>query len=216
MIKRDQLRDYLRAILKDLTPGVVEFDDAVMNPAINEAVIAVARLRPEEFATVVSIAWDASSNAYKLDPAYDRILYVHGTLRDGQLRALKPRTPGEATDENPCWPHGEDPATHFIWTAHDPRRVYINGERDATEQLRATVSQLPGLDSSDGDIALSISYLPDVVDHTFKRLYQIESNTQGIQQYHDQLFRQGISNKLSADNSRSPVSAMLESTKNAV
>jgi hypothetical protein len=214
VITRTWLKSYIRAILVDNDPnGPFEFTDGVMNPAINESVIAIARLRPEEFAETIELAWDETSMGYRLPDTHDRLLFVLGHLRDNKLRALKGMTYAEATDCDSCWLHSDSQiVSTFVWSAHDPRSVRTNGKYQDGDKIVASASKLPSLSANDEELPVPIGYLPELIDHTFKRLYQIESMSQGQQNYHDQLFRQGSALKLQTDNARNPIAASNEAS----
>lgn len=183
--------------------------------ALQEAVIAVARLRPDMFSTTIKIAFDADTRSYKLADNYEYPLEVLGIIsEDGCVRSLRSSTEADKIDDGACWrlcdnnTSDVDP-THFVWSYENPRCIYIDGSAKDTDKLLVTSFTLDGchVDGNATNLKAPYSYFPEIIDYALSRLYAREDTSAGDSSFYLNRFNQMINDRMGIDRNRNPLAA---------
>lgn len=186
------------------------FPQSVRYRALQEAVIAIARLRPDQFATRIDLAYDAASDSYKLPSSHDVLISVLGMRVGGKIRSLRAVTDAELTHESSgCWRAGQDTPVmpqHFVWSPGEPRTIYVDGYQP-TGVLVVTASKIDVLavDGNATSLALPYSFFPELIDFAMSRLYARQDGSIGDAAYYLSRFRSMIDDRLNSDGLYNPL-----------
>lgn len=192
------------------------WDQDIRRRAINEALVAVVRLRPEIYSIEVNIPINTDRYTFTLPDTADHWLAVYGVIEpadNGTVeRSLKVKSERDALNEDPCWRGLDGPASFFVYNPDvAPYTVYLYGNAPAGSTLRSRVQPtVPMLTSSSGSLPIRASFIPDIVDYALARLYTREDSPPARMQFHGQMFREGVADKLQTDAARNPYIHLLD------
>jgi len=197
------------------TDELAAFPQSVRFRAIEEAVIAIARLRPDLFAKTVDAAYDADTDSFQLPAECDYPREVIG-LRDSETRrimSLRSSTEADRVDQDACWrtDQGDEASpTYYVWSPHAPRNFYIDGYRPS-DTLVITASGFDGFDVNGNvtELPLPYTYFPEIVDYALSRLYAREDTSAGDSNFYLQRFNQLMNDQLGTDRNRNPLQAAM-------
>jgi len=213
------LDGYLKRLLAEANDSEIDaaFPQTVRFRAIQEAALAVARLRPDAYAQRVELPYDPAQDAFFLSQALDYLLEVVGIRIDGQVHSLRASSDAERIKDDPCWRQNRtDIKTpeYFVWNPTSPRLVVVDGyQPDATiVAVASNLGTLP-VDGNASEINAPYSFFPDIIDHALARCYSLEDTSAGESSFYQQRFTQGVGNKVSTDQARNPMVAALMRTE---
>lgn len=204
--------EYLKLLLVEDKDVDTAFPQSARYRALQEAVIAYARLRPDQYAVLRQITYNNTLNAFELDDEFDRFLEFYGLEVGGEFSALQVKTPAQMYRENShCWRTRNDKATSFVWSPSTPRIAFIDGTADENngQRLICSVSLIDQtVDGNAGtDLKAPMSALPDIIDYALRRMYTREDTSAGIEQQYAQSFRSGVSGHQNIDTVYNPLTA---------
>lgn len=202
---------YLKELIAEEYDADIDaaFPQELRRRTLQEAVAAIARLRPDLFVSVVDLAYNAAIDGYELPDNYEYIREVIGIRMDGKIHSLRGSTEADRITGGACW--RTDQTTEitpkfYVWSPENPRLVYIDGYKP-TGTIVVNATDLTGLvvDGSATDLPLPYTYIVEVTDWALSRLYSIEDTGMGDSGFHLTRFRQMLSDRMTTDASRNPL-----------
>ena len=211
---------HLKGVLAEERDSADEaaFPQSVRRQALQEAVVAIARLRPDQFAESIELDYDSDGDAYVLPDANDYLLEVIGLKdSDGNVQTLFPSSYAELTKNSPCWRTDQSKEVqpqNFAWSPAAPRLVYVNGYKPNSKLMVIASNLSAATVSGTGDtLALPYSFFPEMIDYALSRLYSREDTGAGDASYHLSRFTQLMNNRAETDQMRNPLTMAMLSTE---
>lgn len=206
---------YLKRLLTedDDADETAAFPQSGRYRVLQEAVIAIMRMRPDQFSDRVELPYDSVTDAYVLPTTHEYLLEVIGLNIAGKIHVLQPSTTSERNNDSPCWREDrttESMPNYFVWSRTSPRHVYIDGYKPASS-LVVIASTLNGfsVNGSATVIPLPYSFFPELIDYALSRCFAREDTSGGDAAYYLTRHRGLMEDRMNSDSLSNPIIAAI-------
>lgn len=219
MIRLDTLDNHAKALLNEVRDDAsAAFPQVVRVSAIQEAVLSIARGRPDLFSVKVDIPLSGDGDrTFRLGDAYDRMLEIHSvTTGDGRVISLAVASASEMHTADDCWLHADRDPTTAVWSSVWPRHVRLDGNPGPDAKINAVVSRIDyEVDGNiNAEVPLSPTYFSALIDLTLARLRTREDTSAMLIGSHMQFYGGAMSEAAQNLQALNPLAAFRAGQRN--